>query len=120
MTKIAFIRKAITGLVDSRDDGGVQHFGFAVGTRQEAGMQTDIENMDLACPGFVLRHQESGFIDLEAKGMCSADDRIAPGAAADVQTTGDIDGDDLIAGAVEVFDQLGRYPFQFPVKARAE
>src|ERR1700744_2034933 len=120
MPEISFVCKAVSRFIDGADDCQVEQFCIAIGPLQKSGMQPDIQDMHLSDPGLVLGHQKRRFIYLETEGMRRADDGIAFRALADEQTTGDIDGKDLIAACVEMLHQGGSYPLQLAVEPRAE
>src|SRR5579864_6062282 len=110
MTEIAFVRKAFPRPEDRPDDGRVEQFGFAAGLGKESRMQSDTQDVHLTNPGRVLRHQEGWLVDLETQGMTGANDHITLSAPADEKSAGNIDGDDLIARSIEMFDELGGHP----------
>ena len=122
MTEIAFMGKTFPGFVDGFDDSGIEELRLAAGAglKEETGMQADVEDMDLTHPALVLGHQEGRFVDLEAEGMGGAHNRITLRTPADEQPAGDIDGDDLVTCAIEMFHQLCSDTLQLAIEAGSQ
>src|SRR6185312_6361890 len=120
MTEIAFMGKMLTGLVDITDDRWIEQGRFAAYRRKEGRIETYIKDMHLADPFRIFGQQERRFPDLEAEGMRCTENGIAPGAAADEQTAGDIDRYPLVAKPVEMIHQPGSHALQCPVQTRAQ
>src|SRR5690349_9126261 len=83
-------------------------------------MQTNVQQVYVANAFSIFRHQKSRFKTLKAKGMLCLYCNITSGAVVHKQSTGNVNGNYLIAAFINMIDEAGGESFCRPVYTRAK
>src|SRR6476620_6551363 len=120
MSKISFVRKALSWFVNRVNDFFVYPFVSTRDSLVKTFMQSNIKNMYFSCIRCILCNQECRLQTLKAQCMICFHNYISFGGPVDKHPTRYVYSDHLCTGSIDVFDQLCGYTFQLPVETRTK